>query len=295
MIKDIQALFKFKDFELITRFNLNDFASNVSSLDCLKYSVEEGANVFGIQGLHSKIYLFDDRSAIVTSANLTDNGLKRNHECGIFTSDPTMVKTIIDHFNDLKIAGKKLTITMCHRWQDELLKPGIVKPKSLELPDCGTVMPAVDEYKTYYVKFFGAAEYRVPLSFTVRGEIERALSHYACGFKKQPSSSFKMSKDGDVIYMARMVTPNDYAIFGKAEAIKFVAKRDKASKADIAERPWKEEYTNYLRVRNCTFVDATLNDCDQSEKLTPTTARSSSYTTGGKMVGAEISEFVNAI
>lgn len=35
-----------------------------------------------------------------------------------------------------------------------------------------------------------------------------------------------------------MVSPNDYSIFGKAEAIKFVEDRDKASKEDKIERPF---------------------------------------------------------
>src|SRR4051812_542662 len=75
VIRKIQGQFDFNNFELITRFNLRDFASNVSSLDGLKFSVEKGASVYGIKDLHSKIYLFDNRAAIITSANLTSGGL----------------------------------------------------------------------------------------------------------------------------------------------------------------------------------------------------------------------------
>jgi hypothetical protein len=44
--------------------------------------------------LHSKIYIFDDEYAIVTSANLTAGGLFRNFECGLGTDDPRFVRLL---------------------------------------------------------------------------------------------------------------------------------------------------------------------------------------------------------
>ena len=52
-----------------------------------------------------------------------------------------------------------------------------------------------------------------------------------------------------------------YAIFGKAEAIKFVDGRDKATKGEIAQRPWKKDWPIYLRVTNPVFIDGAMGDC----------------------------------
>jgi len=44
--------------------------------------------------LHAKVYVVDQKSAIVTSANLTAGGLEHNYEYGIKISDPLIVKEI---------------------------------------------------------------------------------------------------------------------------------------------------------------------------------------------------------
>jgi hypothetical protein len=55
--------------------------------------------------------------------------------------------------------------------------------------------------------------------------------------------------------------PYDYAIFGKAEAIKFVDGRDKASKKEIEDRDWKKDWPVYLRLSNPIFIDGVMGDC----------------------------------
>jgi hypothetical protein len=67
---------------LITRLNLNDFRSGVSDLAALRQLVEMGVEVRTLKGLHAKVYVFDDREAVVTSANFTGGGLSNEHEWG---------------------------------------------------------------------------------------------------------------------------------------------------------------------------------------------------------------------
>ena len=68
---------------VITRYNLSDFADGASDITALRKLLEAGAAVRGIRNLHAKLYVFGDARAIVTSANLTEAGLRRNHEFGI--------------------------------------------------------------------------------------------------------------------------------------------------------------------------------------------------------------------
>ncbi len=261
IIRKIQGQFDFNNFELITRFNFDDFASNVSSLDSLKFSVESGARVYGIKGLHSKIYLFDNRAAIITSANLTSGGLFNNYECGIYLTDTSTIQNIHNYFNDLKlIAGQQLTLQQCEDWKKQLSKVEINKTKNPSLPDYGSSSIKVDKDRNYYIKFFGTAKERVLLTSTTREEVERALCHYACGFSQNKKP--RQIQDGDIIYMARMTyNPRDYAIFGKAEAMKFVDSRDEATESEIQERPWKADWPIYLRITNPIFIDGTMADC----------------------------------
>lgn len=259
ILRNIKNEFSFGNFELITRYCLRDFASGVSSLDGLKFSVEGGAMIYGVKDLHSKIYLFDKRVAIISSANFTTGGLINNFECGVLITDVAVVDYLDSHFNFLKeIAGQALTVDMCVDWQEQLSNISM-NPIFSSLPDFGASQFLTNNKKNYYVKFFGRADYRATYDYLVREEIDRALSHYACGFSisKKP----RRINDGDIIFMARMVTPNNYAIFGRAEAIKFDDKRDIASEEDKIERPFKNDYPVYLRVRNSVFINTTLGNC----------------------------------
>ena len=241
ILRKIESKFNFQNFQLITRYNLQDFALKVSSLEGIKFSVSKGASIYGIRGLHSKVYLFDKRAAIITSANLTNGGLRNNEECGIYLTDRNVVNELNKHFKDLKeIAGQNLTMNECLNWESKISNINITKGKAVTLPNYGSTKSSFNSSINYYIKFFGKADNRVQLDFPVKEEIDRALCHYACGFpiNKKP----RQVNDGDIIYMARMTeNPNDYAIFGKAIALKFKEGRDIASDIEKQEREWKKK------------------------------------------------------
>ena len=66
------------DVQVITRFNLADFADGVSDVEALRMLLDAGASIRGIRNLHAKLYLFGTSRAIITSANLTEAALTRN-------------------------------------------------------------------------------------------------------------------------------------------------------------------------------------------------------------------------
>lgn len=69
--------------EVITSANLANFVSGSLDVEAIKTLLENGVRVLNYQNLHAKIYLFDNKQAIVTSANLTNNALYRNYEYGL--------------------------------------------------------------------------------------------------------------------------------------------------------------------------------------------------------------------
>jgi hypothetical protein len=76
---------------LVTRTDLRDFALGASNLETLCILARDGVTVRSLSALHAKIYIFDDTSALVTSANATYGGMHRNWECGLGTSDTRVV------------------------------------------------------------------------------------------------------------------------------------------------------------------------------------------------------------
>ena len=79
---------------IVTRTNLRDFSIGFSSLDALCALAESGARVFSLNNLHAKIYIFDEKTALVTSANATRSGMQRNWECGFALNHPPTAKRL---------------------------------------------------------------------------------------------------------------------------------------------------------------------------------------------------------
>lgn len=95
---------------LITRFDREDFIKGVSSLAGLERLIKIGVKVYALQDLHTKLYIFDEESVIMGSANFTFNGFYRNHEFGMFMEkEPGFSAECNNYFNglltDIKSSG----------------------------------------------------------------------------------------------------------------------------------------------------------------------------------------------
>lgn len=255
------------NIKLITRFNLNDFRSKVSSLSALKTLVERGAEIKGIKNLHSKIYLFDNKSVIIGSANFTSGGFFNNYEYGIKTTDNNTIIKTATYFNNLwNLSQEILTLNKIEEWENKIRTSKTV-PKTDELPDYGkTASIQTSTNRKYFIKLFGKTEHRVDLNFTSRDEIEGSHCHWALTFSGKKGRPRKYN-DGDVVYMARMLHGTDYAIFGKGIALRHVDNRDVASDSDIEEIDWKEDWPIYIRVQNTEFVDSSMRNCPKMSEL----------------------------
>ena len=159
---------------VITRFNLRDFYSGVSDTDALRWLLERRAEIRGVKGLHAKMYLFGRHQVIVTSANLTEAALLRNHEFGFTSRDADVVQRCREYFDALwEQAGDNLSERQLAEWERQL-KRAVVTPAASSidsaLPDQGTdvtgtptwlTQPAiVSEAERGFVKFFGEATNR---------------------------------------------------------------------------------------------------------------------------------------
>ncbi|MCT8392972.1 phosphatidylserine/phosphatidylglycerophosphate/cardiolipin synthase family protein [Weissella confusa] len=101
------------DITLITKFKSTDFLAGVNDLDALETLVDNGAKIYAVKNLHTKLFLFDAFKAIVGSANLTQNGLNNNSELGVtFQDDSEMISELQTYFDELKGQAKDYEVTL---------------------------------------------------------------------------------------------------------------------------------------------------------------------------------------
>ncbi len=258
--------------KVITRFNLANFADGVSDIAALRSLLRAGASVRGVKNLHSKLYLFGADRAIMSSANLTEAALTRNHEFGFVSQDKEVVATCNQYFDDLwSRGGPDLTSEMLERWDQVVasyLASGGGFNQHAGLGDFGAdagfarlmqfaVSPLVAEASQAFVKFLGVSSDRIPLTFSTIEEIKRAGCHWAVAYPavKRPRNV----QDGAIMFIGRLTQdPHDIRIFGRAIGMRHVLGRDDATPDDIALRSWKATWPRYVRVHHAVFVAGTL-------------------------------------
>ena len=259
--------------KVITRFNLDDFAGGVSDLSALRLLLKEGAQIRGIKNLHAKLYLIGCGHVILTSANLTDAALRRNHELGIDAEDPEIFARCASYFNKLwRRGGRDLVPSRLDNWETRVGEyqrenSGLKRPSRLgdEGTDAGLPTEPVVLTNGHvasgqaFVKFFGESTNRAPLTKAVIEEVKRSGSHWACTFPKGKRP--RMISDGATMFMGRMVdSPEDIVVYGRATGTQHVPGRDDASSYDIKQRDWKDRWPHYIRVDDAEFVAGTLSN-----------------------------------
>ncbi|NLO04799.1 MAG: hypothetical protein GX131_03100 [candidate division WS1 bacterium] len=98
LLKDLTAQ---AHVRLLSSFNAAHFCGGYSDTRAFRDVLLRGGEVKNCQRLHAKIYLFDQTSAVVTSANLTNGGLRTNVECGVLLRDNETVAHLSEAFAQL--------------------------------------------------------------------------------------------------------------------------------------------------------------------------------------------------
>lgn len=269
-----------KRFEVITRFNLGDFVDGVSDISALRLLLNSGAQVRGVRNLHAKVYLFGLSRVVVTSANLTDAALTRNHEFGFVSCDPEIANRCHDYFNDLwRQSGPDLSCERLGLLEEKVaahLAAGASQAKRNGLGDEGVdvgqvpepvvISPWVSEAPQGFVKFLGEGHDRVAASMQTLEEVKAAGCHWACAYPKNKRP--RSVRDGAVVFMGRLTTdPHDIFVFGRAIGMQHLEERDDATPADVALRSWKAIWPHYIRVHHAEFVSGSLSNGVSLNKL----------------------------
>ncbi|MDF3154061.1 phospholipase D family protein [Mesorhizobium sp. XAP10] len=263
-----------KAVRVITRFNLSDFAESVSDISALRRLLGARAKVRGVKNLHAKMYLFGSSRAIVTSANLTEAALTRNHEFGMVSQDAALISACRRYFDDLwDRGGLELAIQQLDEWDQILTRYRVNGGRPIQRANLGdygvdagvvasppSIVPARFADATQgFVKFLGEGKYRAPLSFPIIEEIDRAGCHWSVGYPKDKRP--KGVNDDALIFFGRLTNePNDIRIFGRAIGMRHVPNRDDATIEEIAHREWRAKWPHYIRVHDAEFVSGTMDN-----------------------------------
>lgn len=259
------------DIQVITRFNLNDFAEGVSDIEALRMLLDAGAGVRGIQNLHAKLYIFGASRAIITSANLTRAALTRNQEFGVVADDAAVIAACRNYFDALWQCGSAANLSrdMLDSWAEEVTRFhtfGCERSRfARSLGDFGAqagfeppqpVLPvALADAGQAFIKFLGNSKERKPISYPVAEVIQHEGCHRVLAYPQRPVSV----EDGALMFMGRFTDkPNDIRIFGRGVGMRHRPDRDVASAEDIDRRSWREKYSRYIRVHHAEFVAGTL-------------------------------------
>ena len=86
------------DIDILTLANIDSEAISASALDlsALHHLAEasSSATLIALSNLHAKVFVADEKAAIVTSGNLTRSALDRNLEYGVLLHEPDLVRTV---------------------------------------------------------------------------------------------------------------------------------------------------------------------------------------------------------
>ncbi len=259
--------------EVITRYDLDGFCDGVSDISALRCLLEAGAKIRGIKNLHAKAYLIGEARSVVTSANLTEQGLLRNHEFGFSSDEATIAASCHAYFERLWSHGRiNLSLSTLDDWDRKVTgaqASGVGTRESPKLGDEGenAGIPADSEISPKqaliaeqgFVKFFGEGHNREKPSLPIIDEINSAGCHWACSYP--PTKIPRQVRDGAVMFMGRLMDqPKDTLIFGRAIGLQYTAGRDDATPADIERRDWKAKWPRYIRVHSGEFINGTLSD-----------------------------------
>ncbi|MGP4069099.1 phospholipase D family protein [Halobacillus sp. B29] len=283
--------------QLITRFNREDFIQGVNSLEALEQLYNVGVKLFSLQHLHSKIYIFDNSSVLLGSANFTFKGLFKNHEFGVFIQNESeFISNTVQYFNDLieRIQKFEIDISLIEKEKEEVNKllsertssstayrnrkrwgailddnennrelndPEWIPEKKDFVEDFIDEEEQFEEINTgIWIKFEGNSDSRIPNDKVYINRKKELHEYIERTYYPRPPRGVK---NGDLIFIA-MVSKSKTGIetpviVGYAYAKGF-SNNNKIDHTDSNYKRWNNRYPYYIELFNGKFLNSPIRE-----------------------------------
>ena len=103
----------------LTNINIEAISSSALDIAALRRLSEasEQALLIALPSLHAKVFVADDKAAIVTSGNLTSSALDHNIEYGVLLQEKELVQEIIDDMLSYARLGSTVSVSTINKIQ----------------------------------------------------------------------------------------------------------------------------------------------------------------------------------
>ena len=88
---------------VVTRVDRGGFAIGLTEPEAIECILDDCEEAWNNPKLHAKVLIIDDRFAIISSLNITDDGLTKNFEAGVFTQNPAIISVLKKLVDGLKV------------------------------------------------------------------------------------------------------------------------------------------------------------------------------------------------
>lgn len=110
----IKKILKHKNKEVtltvFTNASIANYVRKSSDIEAIESLLDHQVVVYDFERLHAKVYLFDEKEAVITSGNLTYSGFQRNFEYGVLLDDHSIIQQITKDYDDAK--GSRLCMKL---------------------------------------------------------------------------------------------------------------------------------------------------------------------------------------
>lgn len=297
------------EITLITRFKREDFINGLSNLEALSQLLDRGAKLYAVKELHTKLYLFDNETAIMGSANLTGGGLLKNVELSLLIKDESAVtdqlneyykelselskdfeidKSLIKKENEIvqKIVNgrtnKNTYYTNITSWGADL--PNEVRIDGLqEFLEEEIIEEDLEPGVTNWLKFSGTGD-----NLRNPDEIVKETKLFDGTTTEHFSRKPVGIKDGDNIYLTPLswdATSRTPIVVGKAKARGFI--EDNEVTEEDVKRPgyeWMQRWPYYIEIHDTQMIRDSIKNGVSLNKLLPELQSDFYVSTKGKLL-----------
>ncbi len=116
---------------ILTNLSAQNIISNVTQPKAILKLCEgfKTASISSLHRLHAKIYVIDERVSLITSANLTQGGLKENYEYGVVIKDEEKTRQIRSDLIAYRQLGNQISLELLKEIAEENISIQELKSK----------------------------------------------------------------------------------------------------------------------------------------------------------------------